>query len=275
MAIPKKISDRIHTALKRLDPIIQQQRAKDISEADTVVLVTEIMVEVLGYDKFSELTGEFCIRGTYCDLAVRLDEKVCEVVEVKAIGIALNDRHLKQAVDYAANQGIEWVILTNAVAWQLHRVFFTKPIAHRIVASLDITAIDCRKEEDLELLYAFTKEGLKRGVPSELGDRQEATSRFLIAAILLNNESVSNVLRRELRRVVDVNVTEGEITKVLESEVIKREALEGPDAAEAAARVKRAGHRPLRAESEGPESPAPEAEIAAAAKSDEAGVEAS
>lgn len=37
------------------------------------------------------------------------------LIEVKAVGIDLRDGHAKQAVDYAANQGVEWVALTNGV----------------------------------------------------------------------------------------------------------------------------------------------------------------
>lgn len=248
MAVPKKVSERIIAGLKRLVPIIQQQRTRDVSEADTVTLVKDLLAEVFGYDKYSELTGEFAIRGTFCDLAVRLDDRVCELIEVKAVGVTLNDRHLKQAVDYAANQGIEWVVLTNASAWQLYHIIFAKPIDFRLVASMDVTSLDARNEEDLELAYAFTKEGFKKGVPGAIRDRQDATSRFLIAALLLHNENLRNVLRRELRRVVDVNVNEDDILKVLEVDVIKRDALEGPHAQEAAKRVKSAGDRPLRSE---------------------------
>src|SRR4051794_28573346 len=114
MAIANRVRERMALGLKRLLPILAQQKTRDISEADTVTLVKDVLSEVLGYDKYAELTGEHAIRGTYCDLAIKLDEKVTHIVEVKAIGIELDDRHVKQAIDYAANLGTEWVILTNA-----------------------------------------------------------------------------------------------------------------------------------------------------------------
>lgn len=43
------------SGLKRLVPIILQQRAKDISEADTVTLVKDVLADVFGYDKYAEL----------------------------------------------------------------------------------------------------------------------------------------------------------------------------------------------------------------------------
>jgi predicted type IV restriction endonuclease len=250
MSISKRVADRIVAGLKRLVPVIEQQRLRDVSEADTVTLVKDVLSEVLGFDKYSELTSEHAIRGTYCDLAVKVDEKLCELIEVKAVGTTLNERHLKQAVDYGANQGIEWIVLTNAVVWQLHQIEFGKPIQSTLVLELDLTQIETRKEDHIERVYAFSKEAFKKGVPEALRDRQDATSRFLLAALLVHNDTVRRVLRRELKRVVDVNVTEEEIVKVLEAEVIKRDTLEGPSAAQAANRVNRSENKSLRSESE-------------------------
>jgi hypothetical protein len=244
--VPKKVCERMTAAMKRLAPVIQQQKTRDVSEADTVTLVKDLMADVFGYDKYAELTGELAIRGTFCDLAVKIDDKFVQLIEVKAIGIELNDRHIKQAVDYAANQGIEWVILTNAVSWRLYHVIFAKPIDKHLVAEVEVTTLDCRKDDDLERLFLFTKEGFKKGAHEAVLNRQVATSRFLVAALLMHNDAVASTIRRELRRMVDVNVSEDEILKVLEGEVIKRDALEGPSAEEAAARVNKSEAKRLR-----------------------------
>src|SRR3954451_1353291 len=110
MAIPNRGRERVAQGLKRFVQVIEQQRARDVSEADTVTLVKDLLSEVFGYDKYAELTSEHCVRGTYCDLAIKLDNKVAKLIEVKAIGSELDDRHVKQAIDYASNEGIEWVI---------------------------------------------------------------------------------------------------------------------------------------------------------------------
>jgi predicted type IV restriction endonuclease len=243
MAVSKRVCERINSAMKRLGPIIQQQRTRDVSEADTVTLVKDLLAELFGYDKYAELTGELAIRGTYCDLAIKLEDKITMLVEVKAIGLSLEDRHVKQAVDYAANQGIEWVLLTNGVIWRLYHVLFNKPIDKQLIAEIDLTMIDCRDENALELLYILTKEGQMKGAHIDLRDRQDATSRYLLAALMLENKSVLAMLRRELRRVVDVNVEEDDIANVLRTEVIKREAMEGPSAEAASGKVRRSASK--------------------------------
>jgi hypothetical protein len=115
MAIPKKVSDRISLNLKRFQAILSDAKSRDISESDTVVILGDMLAELLGYKKYTEITTEFAIRGTYVDLAVKVGNDVRFLIEAKAINVDLKDNHIKQAIDYGANHGIEWVALTNGV----------------------------------------------------------------------------------------------------------------------------------------------------------------
>ena len=102
--------------------IIALANSRDANESDTVIIVTDMLSEVFGYDKYSEITSEHTICSTYCDLAIKVEGRLALLLEVKAIGLSLKDNYIKQAVDYAANQGCDWVLLTNGVLWQSYRV---------------------------------------------------------------------------------------------------------------------------------------------------------
>lgn len=244
-SVPKKVEERIKAALKQFAPILQSQRDRDVSEADTVTLVKDLMSAMLGFDKYAELTSEYAIRGTYCDLAVKLDGKLRLLVEVKAVGIQLSDRHAKQAVDYAANQGVDWVVLTNSTHWRLYRIHFAKPIEAKLACEFDLLTLNQRSPEDLEKLYLLSREGFQRSALTEYSERQAATSRFLLASLLVNDEDVLNSVRRELRKVTGMLVDAEAIRQVLRQDVIKREALEGAEAQEAERTVTRS-RRPTR-----------------------------
>ena len=101
MAIPTKIARRLSEGLKRFQPIISSAKARDANESDTSMIITDMMAELFGYDKYSEVTKELAIRGTYCDLATKIEGKYQMLIEVKAVGIDLKESHIKQAVDYA------------------------------------------------------------------------------------------------------------------------------------------------------------------------------
>jgi predicted RNase H-like nuclease len=75
MAIPTRVADRLSAGLKKYQPVLTGARSRDVNESDTSMIVTDLLAEVFGYDKYSEVTRELCIRGTYCDLATRMDGK--------------------------------------------------------------------------------------------------------------------------------------------------------------------------------------------------------
>ena len=234
-----KVQNRITQGLKQFLPILASAKARDVSEADTVTLVKDMLAEIFGYDKYVEVSSEFSIRGTYCDLAIKLDGKLTLLIEVKAIGIDLKDQHVKQAVDYAANQGLDWVILTNASKWQVYKLEFSKPISKELVLEINVENCSTRSSSDIDLLYLLCKEGWQKSALGEFNSQQQALSSYTIAA-LLQSDTVLKTLKRELKRLsTDVRIEEGDITRVLLSEVIKRDALEGDKAKEAKRRVNR------------------------------------
>jgi hypothetical protein len=202
-----------------------------------------MLADVFGYDKYSDLTSEYAIRGTYCDLATKIDGVLQTLIEVKAIGLDLKDQHVKQAVDYAANQGVDWVLLTNGQQWRVYHVIFAKPIGQELIVDLNFCAMSARSSSDVEKLYLWCKEGWQKSVLGEYKDRKEALSRFAIGAIL-QSESILAVLRRELRNLSpDVKIDPDAINTVLVNEVLKRDVVEGEPASEAKKKLARMAAR--------------------------------
>jgi hypothetical protein len=106
--IPKKALERYKKSVPKFKRVLKVAKDKDVNESDTVSVINDILGDVMGYDKYIEVTSEFAIRGTYCDLAIKINEKVEFLIEAKAIGIELKEQHMKQACDYGANHGVQW-----------------------------------------------------------------------------------------------------------------------------------------------------------------------
>lgn len=246
MPVPKKVAERLVAGMKRFQPILTAAKVRDLGEADTVTIVKDMLGDVFGYDKYSELTSEFAIRGTYCDLAIKVDGVLHTLIEVKAIGLELKEAHVKQAVDYAVNQGVDWVLLTNGICWRVYHVIYAKPVEQELVVDIDFSDLSTRSEADQELLFLWCKEGWQKSVLSEYHTQKQALSRFFVGAMLLT-DPVLDVIRRELRRVSpDVKIDTDQIRAVLTTEVIKREVLEGDKAEEARKKINRAASKALR-----------------------------
>jgi hypothetical protein len=244
--VPTRVSERVKSELKKLRPALASAKERDINESDTGLLVAAILSDVLGYNRFLEITSEYAIRGTYCDLAIKLDGKLKLLIEVKAIGIELKDAHLKQAVDYAANQGVDWVVLTNGVVWRGYKVLFAKPIENELVFEINLLTSEPKDPVLIERLYLLSREGVLKQAIGTYHEEKQATSRFMLAA-LLQTEPVLDVLRREIRRASGgLKVEAAELREMLRSEVIKRDAVEGDAAKAAESRVRRMASRALR-----------------------------
>lgn len=243
---PSKISDRITAGIKRFQPILASAKSRDVGESDTVTIVVDMLADIFGYDKYSEITSEHAIRGTFCDLATKIDGVLQMLIEVKAIGLDLKELHVKQAVDYAANQGVDWVVLTNGINWRVYKVTFAKPISAEVVIDIDFSSLNSKSVKDVESLYLFCKEGWIKSVLGEYHSQKQALSRFYIGAMVLT-DPVLQLLRRELRRMFpDVRIEADEIKAVLTSDVMKREVLEGEKSEEARKKIAKSFNKVLK-----------------------------
>ena len=246
MKIPKKVCERFASTIKPYQAIALSQKARDVSEADTVTLVKDVLADVFGYDKYAELTSEQQIRGTYCDLAVKLEGQIKYLIEVKSAGVGLNDNHLRQAINYAAHQGIEWVVLTNAIDWRLYRVKFGQPIDFDLVTSFDLTTINLRQQDDQCRLYLLCREGISGGAMDTYHQHAQLLNKYTVAQVLMSEQIVAAV-RRELRRTFpDLRVDVREVADILVNDVLKREVTEGDKVKEAQQRLKRAAAKAAR-----------------------------
>lgn len=235
--IPKKVIERFIRAVPKFQNVLQIAKDRDVNESDTVSVLRDILGEVFGYDKFLEVTSEFAIRSTYCDLAIKTDDKVHFLIEAKAIGIELKGNHIKQAVDYGANHGVQWVLLTNAIEWRVYRIRFEQPIDFDLVAAFDFPTLNPRDEKDQDALFLLTKEGLDKNVREDFYEKVQSVNRYVIGNLLLA-EPVITIVRRELKKLADgVRIEAEEIEQILMTEVLKREIVEGEQAEAAAARV--------------------------------------
>lgn len=238
-----KIKDRLTKGIKKFAPILQKARAADINESDTVTIITDMLCEVFGYDKYENITSEFAIKKTYCDLAIKLGDSIPLLIECKAAGIELKDDHIRQATGYAADSGIEWVCLTNGIAWKIYKILFTKPIEKQLLYEFDFCSINPKKQTDLEMLYylcieAFSKSS--KGTLEDLLSQKQVINRYTIGQLLLT-DVVTDAVRKYIKKLYpDIKVQKDELYAIISAECLKREVIEGDPALEAKRKIQKA-----------------------------------
>jgi predicted type IV restriction endonuclease len=230
MNIPAKFSKRINESLKKYQGVIAQIKKKDANESDTVTVITDMLQDIFGYDKYSDITSEYAIKGTYCDLAI-LDahKKIGFLVEVKSVSVILNDNHIKQAVDYGANAGVNWVLLTNAETWMLYKIKFGKPIDKELVSRFNLLDINPKVDKELESLFVISKDGQEKSIIEDFYTSIQVKNKFVIGC-LLNSDEVYLLIRRTMKKLfVDVKISEQEIADIMMNDIIKRDILDSEE----------------------------------------------
>lgn len=234
MTIPTKFTKRVNDTLKKYQDVVALIKKKDANESDTVTVVADIFQDVFGYDKYSDITSEYAIKGTYCDLAIiDSNKKIRFLTEVKAISVALTDSHLKQAIDYGANAGVNWVILTNAEKWIVYKIKFSQPIDKELVCEFNLLALNPKNDKELEMLFILSKDGQEKSIIEDYYASIQIKNKFVIGNIL-NSPDVYSLIRKQMKRLFeDVKITDDEIADIMANDIIKREIIDSDESKKA------------------------------------------
>lgn len=212
-----KSKDTLKAFLKSNLKSLQALVERDVVEADTRTFVTDLLVEGLSYDKYEELTAEYLVKGEFADIGIRVDKKLLAFVEIKRVGTELKDSHLRQVKNYAANEGVEWVILTNGRIWQVYHISNTTPIEHELLFDVDLLG-ESSPSDKVSLLWQLSKAAMNKGVINETWQSAAAVNNTSIRSALLS-EPVLLAVRKEIRARTKQLVDVKKLKEVISSEL--------------------------------------------------------
>lgn len=202
----------------QLEKRIREYRKKNLKKSDynesaTRIYVNEFLQDVLGYTFDEEIKTEYAIKGEYADYVIQLKRKKNFVVEVKAMSIDLSEKHLRQAQNYAANEGIDWILLFNGRQIQLYRLLFTKPIRNQLIVDLDLGDISQMRKASEQLL-PLTKHAVERGELEDYWRRVDAlTPTSLLKTIY--TEDVIRAIRLKVKKQSGISFSQEEILEAV------------------------------------------------------------
>jgi predicted type IV restriction endonuclease len=217
--------ERMRAAIKKFAKPLADLVTRDANEGDTRLLVTDMLCEGFGFDKYAELTTEYRVKGEFADYGIRLDKELIAFLEVKRVATKLAAKHLRQVESYAVNEGVEWVILTSGVIWQGYHITGGLPIVVDLALEVDLFGEETLAQKANQLYY-LTKESLKRRQIDTLWQAKRATSPKSLAKVLCS-ENVVTAIRKELKRMTGQSITEVEIERLLNNTVVRPECLGG------------------------------------------------
>ena len=216
--------ERVRSGIRRFAKPLADLIERDANEGDTRMLVNRMLTDVLGYDEFGELTTEYAVKGEFADYGIRVDRDLVAFVEVKRVATKLGAKHLRQAQMYAVNEGVEWIILTNAADWRVYHLSAGLPV--EIDLALDVNLVGQEPlGKKVDQLFYLTRESWKKKQLDEVWKARRATSPKSLAAVI-TSPPVIQAARRELRKQTSQRVEAEEITRLLRETVVRPECLE-------------------------------------------------
>lgn len=148
------------SALTRYRRRYLNKKLDDLDESATRIIINHLLSDVLGYRELVDIKTEYPVKGGYIDYLIELNHKKVIVIEVKSIATKLTNKHLRQAVYYAATVGSDWIILTNARTLDLYKIRFSKPIKITKIFSLDLKRADSKLQSKVSFI---SKKSMARG----------------------------------------------------------------------------------------------------------------
>jgi stress response protein SCP2/predicted type IV restriction endonuclease len=215
------IDEQIESIRYKINLLLPQIRTSinsNVNESSTRIVLDRIFQDVLGYT-IDEIKTEQKIQGRVADYILAPDGVDTIVIEAKRAGTPLRQKQIFQATSYAAYSGINWAILTNLLEWQFYKVSTIDKVDPHLVFTIDLQrGLD---EENLYNLMLISKFGvLRKNLIDKVWLKKVCLKlETLIGAIL--NEEVINKIRTIITKETGGQITNEEIKKAIETDILK------------------------------------------------------
>jgi hypothetical protein len=185
----------IVSCIEELRLKLERHKRDGLKEYPTRTIFVDPLLYSLGWDVRDpdEVQLEYTtIDNKSVDYAMKINRKPVLFIEAKPLKDALDDvKAITQVVGYAANEGVDWCILTNGITYKVYKSSEKVGAPDKLLYEI---SIDEKNSEDRsiqiisEQLYRFSKESIATGVLDEIGERVFTTGkvRKALDKILLN-----------------------------------------------------------------------------------------
>lgn len=212
----------VSRCIENLRAQIERHRRKGLKEYPTRTILIDPLLQALGWDVRDPDIVELeypTIDGKSVDYALKINRKAVLLIEAKQLADPLGDvKAITQVVGYAANDGVEWCVLTNGVRY---RVYSTSERAAAPEKLLFEVSIDPRDSQGLsaqqvaDQLSRLSRESLAKGILDDLGEEVFTTAKVRKALDQLCSDPPGPFLRAIRKAIDGDSITPTQIKRAL------------------------------------------------------------
>ena len=195
--------DSLQEKINAIQALLSKAQASGmkVNEAQTEMWVINPLLDALGYSLL-EIHKQSRDANTkqFPDYTLLPHESCRWFLEVKALDVPLGEKEAAQAVNYAANKGANWAVLTNGRRWLIYKAHLPKPLPEKLVFEIKDLFTQPDAADTLRLLSraSVLADGLSQAwlagqigpiVEKELTNAQSATRKALRKAVSAETQS--------------------------------------------------------------------------------------
>jgi hypothetical protein len=212
----------IENCVESLRPQLERHRSKGLKEYPTRTIFIDPLLAVLDWDVRDpdEVELEYpTIDGKSVDYAMKVNGKTVLLLEAKQLTDPLDDvKSITQVVGYAANDGIEWCVLTNGSTYKIYKASERASAPNKLLFEVSIDPREAgglSVEQIASQLSRFSRDSLAQGVLDRLGAETFTTSKVRKALDHLIVEEPDSLIRLIRRTLDDSTVSPSQIQQAL------------------------------------------------------------
>jgi len=201
---------------------LERHRHSGLKEYPTRTIFIDPLLSALGWDirDPDEVELEYpTVDGKSVDYAMKINCKPVFLLEAKQLSDPLDDvKSITQVVGYAANDGIEWCVLTNGVRYKIYKASERASAPDKLLFEV---SIDPRDSAGLSLeqiaaqLNRLSRDSLAQGVLDKLGTEIFTTGKVRKALDRLFIDAPQPLIRLIRKAIGDNSVTPSQIQQAL------------------------------------------------------------
>lgn len=208
----------IAKCIENLRTQLERHRRTGLKEYPTRTIFVDPLLACLGWDVRDPDEVELehpTVDGKSVDYAMKVNRKVVLLVEAKQLGDPLDDvKSITQVVGYAANDGVEWCVLTNGVKYQVYRASEKASAPEKLLFEVSIDPGDSRGltvEEIAKQFKRLSREAMAEGVLDQLGAEVFTTGKVRKALDRLFLEPPTSLIRMICKAMGDSAVAPAQV----------------------------------------------------------------
>lgn len=208
--------------IEELRTQLSKHRKAGLKEYPTRTIFIDPMLKALGWDVRDPDDVQLecpTIDGKAVDYAMKVNRKIVLYVEAKQLGNPLEElKALTQVVGYAANNGVEWCVLTNGVRYKVYKASEKASAPEKILFEVSIDPNDSKGTPVHELAKQFSrlsKESMASGLLDQLGTEVFTNGKVRKALENLILEEHDSLIRLIRKKMSDKTVRPSQVAQAL------------------------------------------------------------